>query len=206
MTRPTVSATAERLYLAMGAFTQQDEVHGWVLLKLCNVLTSSMAEIDALVSDTDSQDGWGPLFDPATCPARALAWLGQLIGVVIPAGTPESTARDMVTHPTGWARGTPTSVRGAAQIMLTGSRYVLLNERTGGDAYALEVVVYSGELTDLTALTAAVTAALPAGLSLTVTVLSGWTIDEMETETSAYDVAYVESTYATVAAFERVIP
>ena len=206
MTRPAVTVTAERLYEAMGPFQDGDEANGWPLLHLCDAITQPAAEIEGYAADTDTQVGWQPMLDPALCPTRALPFLAQWVGAVVPVGADEATARAIVTHSPGWARGTPASVIAAARLWLTGGQHVTLNERYGGDAYAVEVVVYTAEVIDLTSLTAAVKAALPAGFALTVTVLTGWTIAQMESETSTHNVAYVESNWASVAAFESQLP
>lgn len=204
MARPVVSATAERLYEALGPFQQNDP--GWLLLNLCDAVTRPAAEIESYVADTDTQVGWQPLLDPSLCPARALPWLAQFVGATVPVGADETTARAIVLHSPGWARGTPGSVVAAARLWLTGGQHVTLNERYGGNAYAVEVQVYTAEVVDLTGLTNAVKAALPAGFALTVTELAGWTVAQMESETSGQNVAYVESNWASVAAFESQLP
>ena len=206
MARPVVSVTAERLYQAMGPLQQGDEQQGWPLLKFCDTITVPAADVEFFAADTDTQVGWGPLLDPTVCPLKALPFLGQFVGAVVPVGVDEATARAIVTHSPGWARGTPASVAAAARLWLTGGQHVTVNERLGGDAYAVEVVVYTAEVIDLSSLTAAVKAALPAGFALTVTVLTGWTIAQMESETSSNNIAYVESHWASIAAFESQLP
>lgn len=206
MTAPSVSPVAGRLYEALGPLAEQDEDYDWPLLRFVDVVSAPIADVDSLASETDDHPVWGPLLDPAVCPAKALPWLGQLVGAVVPTGSPEATARAIVTHSPGWARGTPASLVAAAQLWLSASRHVVLTERPGGDAYAVTVTVYSAEVIDLASLTAAVQAATPAGLILTINAIDGWTVNEMETETAANDVAYVEATWATVTDFERQLP
>lgn len=206
MARPVVSQTAEDLYQALGPMRDEDEALDWPLLRFCQAIAAPVAEVAELALDTETQVGWGPILDPTVCPAKALPWLGQFVGAVVPVGSDETTARAIVMHSPGWARGTPASIIATAQLWLTGAQHVDLEERAGGSAYAVEVTVYEAEVIDLASLTAAVQAALPAGFSLTVTTLAGWTVDEMETQTSADDVAYVESNWATVTAFEQQLP
>ena len=206
MTRPTVTVTAERLYAAMGPFQDGDEANGWPLLHWCDTVTQPAAEIEGYAADTDTQVGWQPMLDPALCPTRGLPFLAQWVGAVVPVGADDATARAIVTHSPGWARGTPASVIAAARLWLTGSQHVVLTERYGGDAYAVMVTVYTREVVDLTSLTAAVKAALPAGFASTINSLTGWTIAEMESETSTRNIAYVESHWATVTAFESQLP
>jgi hypothetical protein len=204
MSEPSVSVTAQRLYTALTPFVVGDEDQGWPLLLLCSVIMAAVADVEAFAGETDTQVGWGPLLDPAVCPARALPFLGQMVGAVVPVGSDEATARQIVTHSPGFARGTPASILAAARLWLTGGMTVALDERFGGSAYAIRLTVFASEVIDLDALTAAVKAALPAGFSLTVAVIEGWTIAEMESETTT--IAAVESDWATYKDFEQQIP
>lgn len=206
MTRPVVSATADRLYTSLGPMTQGDDALGWPLLRLCGVLLAAAADVESFAADTDTQVGWQPLLDPDLAPARALPFLGQMVGVQVPIGADEATARAVVKAKGGWGRGTPASIVATARLYLTGAQHVTLTERYGGDPYAVAVTVYSAECPDVPALTAAVRAALPAGLLLTVVVLAGWLVSEMESEESAETVAYLEANWATVGAFESQLP
>jgi hypothetical protein len=200
--------TAERLYAALGPWTVPDEAQGWPLLRWCQVVAAPAAVVESYVADTDTQVGWRPLLDPALCPADALPFLGQFVGAQVPVGSDEVTARAIVTHSPGWARGTPGAVAAAARLWLTGGQHVTLNERFGGSAYAIEVVVYAGEVIDLVSLTAAVKAALPAGFSLTVSAVTGWTIADAETRYAVLTIADVEAIWSgrTIADAEAELP
>lgn len=204
MTRPAVSASAEDLYRALGPIPAGDEGLGWPLLLFCATVIAPVGVVADLASDSESQVGWGPILDPRVCPADALPWLGQLVGAQVPVGAPEVTARAIVSHSPGRARGTPASVLAAARLWLTGAQHATLTERFGGSAYAVRLTVYAAEVVDLVQLTAAVKASLPAGFTLTVTVLAGWTIAEMESETTT--IAAAEAAFATINDFETQIP
>jgi hypothetical protein len=206
MARPVVSATAERLYEAMGPMQDQDETHGWALLKLCDALTVSAAEVEAFAADTDTQAGWGPLLDVTAAPAKVLPYLAMFVGALITPALSVDQQRDLIRAAPGRRRGTPEAIKDAARLWLSGAKYVSLSERVGGNAYAVEVVVYESEVVDEDQLMASILAATPAGLALTITVSPGWTIAEMETATAANDVAYVEATWPTVNDFEREHP
>ena len=206
MTRPVVSDTAERLYTALGPLPQGDEAQGWPLLRFCGVVTGPVAEVDGLASDTDTQVGWGPLLDVSLAPTKALPWLGQFVGAVVPEGMPDADARTLIEHAPGLKRGTPAAIVAATRLYLSGSGLVTLTERVGGDAYAVDVAVFGAQVTDLPALTAAVQATLPAGMLLTVTVASGWTIADMEARYVAGTVADVEADFATIHLFESELP
>ena len=206
MSRPVVSVTAERLYEALGPFQDGDDAVGWPLLLLCDTVTQPAAEIEGYAADTDSQVGWQLMLDPAICPARALPFLAQWVGAVVPVGASEATARAIVTHSPGFARGTPASVVAAAQLWLTSSQHVTLTERYGGNAYAVQVQVYTTEVIDLTQLTAAVRATLPAGFLLTVTSIAGWTIAQMQSEHPTYSWVTIGADWATMTALSQQLP
>jgi hypothetical protein len=207
VTRPTVTPVAERVYTALAPFTEQDEAYGWPLLLFCDVLTSAAADVEAFAADTDTAPGWSVLLDPTTCPARALPFLGQMVGVQIPPATDEATARALVLARAGWGRGTPFAVLAAVRLYLTGSQTASLTERDGS-AYRVKATVYTAEVPDLDALTAAFNAALPAGIVGTVEVLTGWTIAQGETFFTGQTVAQAETYFTgqTVADAEQVIP
>jgi hypothetical protein len=59
--RPVVSDVAERVYEALGPFTEPDEAHGWALLKFVDALTQATADVDLFASDADDgRVGRGP--------------------------------------------------------------------------------------------------------------------------------------------------
>jgi hypothetical protein len=203
--RPTVSDVAELLYVACGPMRDGDEEQGWPLLHLCHAVSLPGAEVD---EPAGGDVGWSTLLDVDTAPAKALRWLGQFVGVAVPATASEALARGMVRARQGWGRGTPAAMVAAAQLWLTGTQQVTLSERSGGDPYAVEVTVYGAEVVDLARLTAAVTAAKPAGILLTLTVLAGRTFAEAETEYTGMTFAEVEAAVApaTFAEEERKVP
>ena len=196
MTRPTVSVTAERLYEALGPMQEHDDEHGWALLHLCDALTVSAAEVEALAADTDTQVGWQPLLDVTTAPLKALPYLAMFVGAVVTPALSEAQARDLIRSAPGQRRGTVEAIKDAARLWLTGSKVVTVTERPGGDAYAFEVTVYAAQAVDVGQLTAAIQAAKPAGLNMTLTVISGRTVAEFEADFPVGTVADVETFYS----------
>jgi hypothetical protein len=195
VSRPTVSPVAERVYTALAPFTEQDEAYGWPLLRFCDALTVTAADVETFAADTDTAPGWSVLLDPTVAPARALPYLGQMVGVVVPAAADEATARAMVLARAGWGRGTPFSVLATVRLHLTGSKTASLTERDGS-AYRVTVTVYALEVPDVDAVTAAFNAALPAGIVGTVEVLSGWTFAEAHTRYPTQTFAQVQAIWA----------
>ena len=208
MVRPTVSDTAERLYAALGPMQEADEDNAWTLLHLCDALTISTAGIETLAADTDTQAGWGPLLDVTTAPASALPFLACFVGAVITPGLTEDQQRDLIRSAPGRRRGTVQAIKDTAGLWLSGTKKVIVLERVGGDAYAVEVRAYTAEVVDLASLEAAVAAAVPAGLSLTFTVLDGWIYSELEDRYAGKTYADLETDWAgkTYADFESEVP
>lgn len=207
MTRPAVTPVAERVYTALTPFAEQDEAYGWPLLRFVDALTTTAADVETFAADTDAAPGWSILLDPATSPARALPFLGQMVGVVVPAGTDAVTARALVNARGGWGRGTPAAIIAAARITLTGGRHVTLTERDGSP-YRVRVTTYTAETPDATALHAAVNAALPAGLVAAFTLLVGWTYGDLEDRYDGQTWADFEADWAgkTWSDLEREVP
>jgi hypothetical protein len=59
--------------------------------------------------------GYGTIFDPATCPTDDLPYLGQFVGVPVPVGAPDATARALVRAESGQNRGTLASISSAVE-------------------------------------------------------------------------------------------
>lgn len=208
MARPTVTDTAERLYAALGPMQEGDEAHGWPLLRLCDALTQPLAEVEALAADTDTQAGWGPIFDVDAAPEKALPWLGMLVGARLAPALTVDQQRAVIRSAPGQRRGTVAAIKDAARVWLTGAQQVTVTERVGGDAYAVQVSVYEAQAIDVTQLEASIRAAMPAGLNLTLTVLSGRTVTEFESDFSGQTVTAVETYYSgvTILDVERELP
>jgi hypothetical protein len=186
----------------------QDDTNGWALLRLCDALTRTAAEIEDLAADTDTQVGWGPLLDVTQAPAKALGWLGQFVGATLAPNLTTGQQRALIAAAPGRRRGTVQAIADAAKLWLTGTKVVNITERPGGDAYAFTVQIYAAQVIDLGHLNASLQAAKPAGLNMTVTVLPGRTVTQFETDFTGQHVHDVETAYTgqTVTALEREVP
>jgi hypothetical protein len=87
----------------------------------CDAWGSMFDPVYTLVAEqgTDGDDdyvpGWGSLFDVTKCPTADLPYLGQFVGVSIPDGTDDATARALIQAEAGMHRGTPASIRSAIE-------------------------------------------------------------------------------------------
>lgn len=179
--RPVVSAWAERLYANLSPYTDQDAGLGYPLLRFCGSLGDNLfQEVDDYARDNNGVPGWAGLFNPNLCPPQVLPWLGQLVGVAVDTTLSVDNQRAQVIGVQGWARGTPASIIAAVQLYLTGTKYVVLQERLGGNAYALGIQTHSSETPILVdAMMAAIRKVLPAGMLLTMNTYVGQTFGQM---------------------------
>jgi hypothetical protein len=207
-TVPAVRYDAWSLYAALGPWTQGDAGRGYPLLLFCDALAAMVQPVDDLVRDQGTRPGWSQLLDVQRCPRSALPWLGQFVGVDVDPSLPDAQQRTQLTTQSAEARGTPAAIIAAAQRYVTSGATVRLTERDG-DPYRLTVTVFSQNLLGMTyndvqaayptiaafeaawpsyssfpasgaELTAAVQAATPAGLVVTVDVGAHATYNDIQ--------------------------
>lgn len=194
---PAVAADTTLLWQAAGPAADQDS--NGQLLAWLDGPGQILQVLDTLARDTTSDPGWSILLDVDRCPDPYLPWLGQLVGVRFPSTLTDPVARrTAIRTRSGFARGSVGAIRSAAQQYLTGTQRVDIAERDTGP-YHLTVTVYQSQLmglsyadlsalyptyADLTAafptylgysaptaqLTAALLAAKPAGLLMTIVI------------------------------------
>lgn len=75
-------------------------------------------------------EGWTTFLDPDLCPAAGLPYLAQWVGERLPAGLTEAAQRQWIKDAPNQFRGTPQSIARAAQRWLTGSKLVMIRERS----------------------------------------------------------------------------
>lgn len=187
-----MAETAERLYDALVPYNQADTSGD--LRSLTEALCDGDLErVHELVSDTDNHEGLQTLFDVDACPAYALPFLAQLVGVELEPSLTEAQAREKIRTPEGFARGTIATMTAAIKRTLSGSQTVLIDERFGGSAYAIRVRTFDSETASAAVTEAVVRAVKPGGLALTYESLVGQ--DWADLEASATDWADVEASY-----------
>lgn len=195
MSRPVVAETAESLYDSLGALTTGDEANGWPLLLFTDALCSVMLErIHEIAADRGGRPGWQTVLDPDTCPAYALPYLAQFVGVALEPSLSEEEQRTKIVVPEGWARGTKAALVAAVQRTLTGTKRVLLRERYPDNAYQLQVRTLAAETSDEAATLAAILTQKPIGIVLAYEAITGQQWDDLLASSADWDA--VESTYA----------
>lgn len=197
---PAVAADTTALWQATGPAADLDT--SGTLLAWLDGPGQILQVLDTLARDTTTDPGWSVLLDVDRCPDDYLPWLGQLVGVRFDSTlTDPGQRRTAIRTRSGFARGSVGAIRSAAQRYLTGTQRVDIAERDTGP-YHLTVTVYQSQLTGMTyadlsamyptysaltaafttyvgysaptaPLTAALLAAKPAGLLMTVVISTG---------------------------------
>lgn len=118
----------ELLYEALNPLNDPDpDDH---LLKFCQGVCAPMQPAYDLVRERDDMVGWSIAFDVDEAPAEVLPFLAQHVGVVPTPEMTEEQLRNEIREPTGWTRGQSSTVIVIGQRGLTGSKRVILRERT----------------------------------------------------------------------------
>ena len=177
MVAPVVSANATEALGALGPWGAADsDSTGWALLRVLDAIlgASQLQDVDDWARDDPATGapGWSSWMDPALAPSVALPWLAQFVGVVLSANLTDAQQRSAIQQMQGFQRGTPAAMIAAAQLHLTGTKTVVLTERST-DAYHLKVTTYLAETPTPDAVLAALLTLKPAGIVLTYVVQEG---------------------------------
>jgi hypothetical protein len=196
---PEVGWMGAKLVERTAPLAADDEDYGWAHRIICGALGATLEQVGEIADPPDPLPPLAPLLSPWLCPAWALPWLGQWVGVRIEPGTPEAVARALVAGVAGWHRGTRQAMRAAASLFLdppTGTLW--FRERNGGpDPYQLEVVTIDSQTPDPAALEAALQMIKPGGLVLTVRQVEAWDYQQLKTDWTGRTYADLKAGFAT---------
>lgn len=199
--RPEYSDTTEELYEALGPWTEGDEAGDWQLLRYVASVGELLHQTEVYTRDSDDGPGWSAFLDLPRTPAHVLPFLAQMKGVQFVDGLSEEQQRMTIQSAQGFDRGSVTAIRTTAQTFLEGSKIVDITERDTspyhfkvrvyleqilGLSYAEamgtwttyqdaddDIVLYDDVIADPNRLIAALEAAKPAGLGMTVELTPG---------------------------------
>jgi hypothetical protein len=143
------TADALRLWQATGPIATWDEQNGSPLLAWLAGPGTVLQVLDDLCRDTPTGPGWSQVLDVTRCPTYALPWLGQFVGVRLPPTLADAAMRAAITAELGFGRGTVAALHTAAKPYLKPGGDIIVIERTP-DAYSLTVQVDPGDLIGLT--------------------------------------------------------
>ena len=179
----------------LGPWARADE--SGELLAFVRALVEPLAFVDDVVRDTDEYVGWGTLMDVDVAPVWALPWLAQFVGVSYVYGESEASQRIRIKEASGFHRGTPAAIIGAARQHLTGTRRVELYERDGSP-WVFRVRTYTSETPDPAKVQAAVLALKPAGLVFNYELQAGIEINGL--------VGTIDGLVGTIDSYSNVVP
>lgn len=189
--------------------THDDEASNFALAHYVAAISRMFQEVDSLVAEVNGRPPWGALFDIATLPAKGLGWLGQFVGVSPQSGLSDADQRTRILSTAGFWRGTPASLRAAAQAYLTGGKTVIFRERDAAacptqPAYGLTVITYTAETPDAAKVLAALLAQKPAGIVLNYQVHDGQDYQSLLTNHPLYSNVFAD--YATYQGIVNDVP
>lgn len=209
MTVPTTPSgqVAAELYEAVRPLAYDDPARGYATLIVCNAFGETLEDLSSIVDpDPDTAVlGWQAVMSPTTAPVAWLKWLGQFVGVRIPAGIDEASARLRIAETDGFRRGSLGAIMGAARSYLIGDRKVVLRERYDpsdplvDSPYHLTVFTFDDETPDPAAVERAIVAQKPAGILLHYEVREGQDYATLATVGTYGDLTTTYPTYGDIA-------
>jgi len=196
---PDFTPQGEKLRERTVYLQEDDAQYNYAHSHLCEGMMRAQAQISELIDPPEPYPPWGPLFDVSVCPAWALPWLAQVVGVRLITGLDEQGQRDFIDGMAFSRRGAPDSIRTLIQSQLSGSKLVWFRERDAGDPYRLEAIVKTSEVTTSVAAIKALVIAhqKPGGIIFNLRDVDTWDYQEMTTEFVGQKYMHVAATYAT---------
>ena len=207
-----------------------DAMAPWATLHLSWILDLAVAPLfeamwdlatdHGVDGDSDYLPGYGVLFNVApqpgqpgygapVCSTADLGYVGQFVGVQVPQGADDATARSLVLAEAGRNRGTDSAVIAAAKRNLSGTQSVALFPRMHPDGTAhhgwFTITVLTSEVVSAPALIAAVNAVKLGGLMWELIQTTTWTISELEAAGYA-SLTVPEATFPSITALESDLP
>lgn len=196
MARPVVSPIAETMYKGLEPLAFDDPANNYALLHFCEAFIGSLQNVEEIIRDDQEIDapGWSIVLDIDRAPYVGLPWLGQFVGVTTPEQTTDETQeehdariRGYIRATGGFNRGTPSSIVGATQQYLTGSKEVILAERDSSPYHFQVSVRDSQTSTDEATFRKAIDAVKPAGLQYEFFILPDFTYDDLNALFGTYN-------------------
>lgn len=192
MPAPAVSTAAEQHYAALEPyFTEADELNSWSLLLFVDALVGTLLEpVRLWVADRDDMPGWAFLLNADESEEKALGWLSQFNGAVLPVGASIDTQRETIKRPANLVRGRKKTILEEVQATLTGSKVVTIKERFGfgeDHAYRLFVRTYTAQTPDEDVTEKVLERATPGGIRIDYEAVAGQSYDQMAEKFTDYD-------------------
>lgn len=179
MAQPVVGEFAQAAYDNIEQVHEGlDEERGWPLLHFLRAIGQPFDLVRSVVLPDDAEP-WSPLYDPDLCPAAFLPYLAQHVGVRIPVGTSEASAREMIKNPVGLKRCSREAVIDAVKLTLTGTKHVNFIVRHDDSFWRWLIVTRPSETPDAAATYRAAMSQKRVGVLITHTVTDSVLIEEL---------------------------
>lgn len=178
---------AEQIYGSLGPFAEDDETGD--LAAFTGALTRPMERVYSLIGEEHQEDPWSIVLNADRCPTECLPWLALWEGVDLTPDMTEGEQRQAIKDREGEARGRPATIRARVERTLTGSKRVVIRERTPGP-YNLYIRTIGMETPNPDLTLAAILQQKPAGLTLDYAAATGLTYIDLAADYMTYgDVA-----------------
>lgn len=197
-----MGAVTDDFYASLGVFSRKDKSGD--LLKFCEGLGMPLERLYEIVGDQeDGRPGWSPLFLVDEVDAGHLAYVAQFPGARLTPEMTDAQRRAEIQEPSSWRRGQTESLKTAIRRTLTGSKRVIVRERTPA-AHDLYVRTLKEETPDETRTLAVAKANKLAGLVMDYEAIDGVTWADIA---AAYeDWGEIESTFTDWADLADTLP
>jgi hypothetical protein len=139
----SIGSVAQRLYDELAPVSDTDAANGWGLLTYVDALGQMFQHVADIV-ETDDVMGWGALLDINQVPDEGLTWFAQFVGVDLNPAYTKAQQRQQIRDRQRWARGTPGAIQEVVKPFLTGTKTVVIVERSP-DPWQFVVSSYATE-------------------------------------------------------------
>lgn len=202
---PPLGSCGQELYEAIAPLAQDDHLHGWALAHTCEAIGRMRQAVSDIVRDWEEEvviggrprlvvrPGWSRATDVSSAPGAdseidLLPFLGQLVGVRGIEGLSDTDRRESIRGRDGFSRGSVAAILAFVRRFTDGGG-VVLRERYSETLGSAVDAPGSGEIrvkrsrllpgVDADTLRTLITARLPAGLDLEVTITDEVDFEEL---------------------------
>lgn len=184
---------ANNIFGALGPFADDDASGD--LEGLVEALVGPVETLYEIVGEENQEVSWSAALDPDRCPSSVLPWLAQWVGVRLDPDMTEAERRAAIKDREGTTRGRPATIRARVERTLTGTRRVIIRERTPGP-YDLYIRTIGTETPDPAVTERAIIDQKPAGIRLDYAAATGITYIDLESDYATYgDIAATGMSY-----------
>lgn len=175
----------DQLYNGLGRFAEDDSTGQ--LRDFMEAIAGDLERVALIAGEGDNgQPNWTAAFDLDRAPPEILPWLAQFVGAEVTPAMPEADARSAIRTPDGFAVGTVAAIKAAAERTLTGTKRVIIGQRTPGPG-DLYVRTIASETPNPAATEAAIRSQKPWHLVLDYAASTGLTYIDLAAEYDSYD-------------------